>query len=213
MLVPTCTSSGGFFITSLLKLHWDSRTCARTKCTSPLLPCKEPSKVFSKHHFPVSYLTGKGKSPVGPWTQSFKTPSLTLLFGFLNNLAWIIQLPVSSSNLTVKAAITWPCKNCVLASQLHPTCVSWLLQITRQDFQKNVSTPFPVFDHQVLYCMGYFEFSSLFWGRKEENEIKAVTEGKSGSDYSCAMFKIFNSTVWVTMTWLLLTWVTWVNIA
>lgn len=58
-----------------------------------------------------------------------------------------------------------------------------------------MSTPFPIFDHQMLYCIGYFEFSSLFWGRKEENEIKAVTEGKAGSDYNCAMFKIFNSTV------------------
>ena len=46
----------------------------------------------------------------------------------------------------------------------------------------------------MLYRMGYFEFSSLFWGAKEENEIKAVTEGKPGSDYNCAMFKIFNST-------------------
>lgn len=50
-------------------------------------------------------------------------------------------------------------------------------------------------ENQVLYRMGYFEFSSLFWGAKEENEIKAVTEGKPGSDYNCAMFKIFNSTV------------------
>lgn len=58
----------------------------------------------------------------------------------------------------------------------------------------SMSTHFPVFDHQVLYCMEYFEFSSLFWGSKEKNEIKAVTEGKSGSDYNCAMFKIFNST-------------------
>ena len=50
-------------------------------------------------------------------------------------------------------------------------------------------------ENQVLYRMGYFEFSSLFWGGKEENEIKAVTEGKLGSDCNCAMFKIFNSTV------------------
>lgn len=47
----------------------------------------------------------------------------------------------------------------------------------------------------MLYRMGCFEFSSLFWGGKEENEIKAVTEGKPGSNCNCAMFKIFNSTV------------------
>lgn len=127
-LVPTCTSIGGCFILSSLKLHWDSRTCAWTKCTSPLLPCKERLKAFSKHYFPFSHLNCKTcKCLVEPCTQSFKTPSLTLLFGFLNDLAWIIQLPGSSSNLTVKAATTWPCKNYVLASQLHPACVPCLL--------------------------------------------------------------------------------------
>lgn len=56
VLVPTCISSGGFFTTSSLKLlHWDSRTHARTKCTSPLLPCKERLKGFSKHYFPFSH--------------------------------------------------------------------------------------------------------------------------------------------------------------
>lgn len=137
-LVPACTSIGGCFVTSSLKLHWDSRTCGWTRCTSPLLPCKERSKGFSKHYFSFSHLNCKTcrQVPGGACIQSFKTPSLTLLFGSLNDLAWIIQLPGSSSNLPVKAATTWPCKNCVLASQLHPTCVSCLLQITRQNFQK-----------------------------------------------------------------------------
>lgn len=58
-MVPACTSIGGCFITSSLKLHWDSRTCAWTRCTSPLLPCKERSKGFSKHYIPFSHLNYK----------------------------------------------------------------------------------------------------------------------------------------------------------
>lgn len=58
-LVPTCTSSGGFFSTSLVKLCWDSRTCAWTKGTDPSLNVKGRQKASASITLLSVIWTGK----------------------------------------------------------------------------------------------------------------------------------------------------------
>lgn len=156
-LVPPCTSSGGCFRTSSLKLHWKSGTLCLDKRNRLLITCQGRAKSFSKHHSSFSCLNLQAISWWGLVLRASQLCSQIFCLVFTwpcmnHSPAWVLRwLYYKSSNSLILQGWCPGTTAGSLCSAPSYTCAPVFYRSLGKTLPKDsMSTPFCVFDHWLM---------------------------------------------------------------